>query len=64
MNHRTRRRIAVAAALPTALAVALYGILAAIGIAPGRLLPSLAVATLVLGAFTYIRLRKATAETD
>ncbi|MEV6558167.1 hypothetical protein AB0M22_20800 [Nocardia sp. NPDC051756] len=62
MNQRTRRHIAVAATLPTALAVVLYCVLAAAGIAPGDLLPSLAVAVVALGAFTYFRLRKANSD--
>ncbi|MEV0247356.1 hypothetical protein AB0H76_12260 [Nocardia sp. NPDC050712] len=55
MNRRTRRRIAVAAAVPTALAVVLYAILVAAGLAPGYLLPALAIAVVVMGLFTYVR---------
>ena len=57
MNMNTRVRIAVASAVPCALTLPIFCLLAAIGMVPWDVLPALLVALAVLTAISLVRLR-------
>ncbi|MEV6071458.1 hypothetical protein AB0L82_33340 [Nocardia sp. NPDC052001] len=60
MNHRVRLSIAIASMLPIGLGVLICCLLVAAGTSPAGVVSALAIAVVVLGIFTYIRLYRAT----
>ncbi|MBF4999713.1 hypothetical protein IRT45_21445 [Nocardia sp. BSTN01] len=60
MNRRARLLVAIASTLPLGLGVVICCLLVAAGTAPKGVLSALAIAVVVQGVLTYIRLRRTT----
>ncbi|WP_433520626.1 hypothetical protein ACQPZ2_24690 [Nocardia pseudovaccinii] len=60
MNHWARLSVAVASTLPLGLGAVICCLLVAAGAAPAGVVSSLAIAVVIQGVFTYIRLRRTT----